>query len=68
MWAVYQSAIEDHVTPIDDWREHELSQRCRCVPMACPWQTKTIWVHHSWDGREIGEGARLEAFSGAGMN
>lgn len=68
MWAVFKLAAEDHVSPINDLREHTKSSTCRCMPMACPWQGKVIWVHHTWDGREITEGARILANGVAGRN
>ena len=65
-WAVYQSAVEDHVIPEADLREHERSAKCQCMPTATPWHGKNIYVHNSWDGREIRE--RAEDYAAMGKN
>jgi hypothetical protein len=53
-----------HVTPIDDEREHAVSPDCWCGPDAEPVNGSTLYVHHSADLREAYEQATGEAFRG----
>lgn len=37
-----------HVYPVNDLKEHEISDRCWCDPELI----EGVWVHNSADGRE----------------
>ena len=42
-----------HVTPINDLREHESSEKCWCNPVLDDEPSANlVWVHNSMDGRE----------------
>jgi hypothetical protein len=44
-----------HVTPVMDYREHETSSNCWCLPEFDD-EDGRIWVHNSMDRREGYEG------------
>lgn len=49
-----------HVIPVDDLIEHESSGDCACGPNVRPVERDDgsygwLYVHHSLDGREMGE-------------
>ena len=52
-WGVYQfDGIEDvHVCPIDDYREHEFSEKCWCNPERDD-EERNVLCHKSMDQRE----------------
>lgn len=41
----------NHVHPQNDWFPHTLSSSCHC----CPQWNGNVWVHNSYDGRELFE-------------
>lgn len=41
-----------HVVPLDDLRDHDLSETCWCHPVEIFEGYVPIWVHNSMDGRE----------------
>lgn len=41
-----------HVYPVGDTEEHEMSQNCKCKPVAKEEGDGLIIVHNSFDGRE----------------
>lgn len=52
--------MTQHVVPVNDLVEHEVSEDCVCVPTAEPVQREDgsmgwLLVHHSLDGRELNE-------------
>jgi hypothetical protein len=53
-----------HVTPVADEREHELSPHCWCGPDAEAVDGSMLYVHHAADLRETYEEATGEAFKG----
>jgi hypothetical protein len=40
--------MSQHVIPLDDSRDHEISRDCACLPLV----DGTTVVHHAWDTRE----------------
>jgi hypothetical protein len=63
-WRVYfyDDPGEDHCVPLQDWIEHPHSASCPCGPTAVPWEGKTVYVHHSADGREYSEPDHTDQF------
>lgn len=58
-WGVTLQQRPMHVFPLDDLREHEVSLKCWCHPVADE-DVPDLWVHTSMDGREAFEsGERL---------
>jgi hypothetical protein len=53
-----------HVIPIGDEREHDLSSWCWCCPDAEPVGESMLYVHHAVDLREAYEQATGEAYQG----
>lgn len=49
-WLVIHHVGEIHVVPRDDLRPHRLSSACLCHP-----SLDEIWIHHSFDKRELTE-------------
>lgn len=43
-----------HVMPVDDLKEH-LFENCPCEPRVEVEGANLIYIHHSWDGRELFE-------------
>ena len=52
---VINDAGEMHVVPVDDQHEHINRPWCFCRPRRMEDDYEHIWVHHSWDGRELSE-------------
>lgn len=50
-WACYETSEGPHVVPINDTREHKLSDDCWCSPF----MDEHIHVHNSLDDREAFE-------------
>lgn len=42
-----------HILPINDLKEHEESSTCECCPKLIIENGEMIFVHNSFDGREI---------------
>ena len=42
-----------HVVPINDLEEHELSSSCKCNPKLTMENNEMIFIHNSYDLREI---------------
>ena len=54
---IFWSKMEDlHVVPINDLKPHLDSSTCPCKPRLFI-EFGKIWIHNSWDGREITERA-----------
>jgi len=43
-----------HVVPVNDILKHEISSGCHCRPVL----KEGVWVHNSYDGREVLEQGR----------
>jgi len=58
-WAMLRAGRDAHVVPVGDLIEHELTERCVCVPSSrlIPAHDGDIWqlIHNSLDGREADE-------------
>lgn len=53
-----------HITPINDLKEHEESSTCECCPKLIIENGEMIFVHNSFDGREILEEKNEKEFTG----
>ena len=54
---LFRDFMEDlHVVPINDLKPHFDSSTCPCMPRLFV-ELGRIWIHNSWDGREITERA-----------
>lgn len=51
IWGVFEQEDEVHVSPIDDWIEHVLSEECICQPQK-EIGVKNLIIHEAIDGRE----------------
>lgn len=54
-----------HVLPVNDLREHSESIACECRPRVEQYDSHSLVIHNSWDGREITEQA-VDATEAAG--
>lgn len=52
---VDEPAMEKHVLPIDDLREHVESSECWCQPTVWQGPMFVMFTHNSADGRELVE-------------
>lgn len=52
-------ATVQHVTPIDDLREHDETPACFCCPTEDE-STAGLWIHHALDQRERYETEELK--------
>lgn len=53
-------SVQTHVYPVDDLRDHEMTELCWCKPEVLVDEVEDIVVHNSMDGREAYEtGDRL---------
>ena len=43
-----------HVYPVNDLKEHDLSDKCMCNPVVKlePYWEEAVCIHNSYDGRE----------------
>ena len=51
MWISLRHQIDEHVMPVNDLRDHEITLKCWCGPTEdaeCP----GLFVHHAMDQRE----------------
>ena len=51
MWISLRHQIDEHVMPVNDLRDHEITLQCWCCPTEddeCP----GLFVHHAMDQRE----------------
>jgi hypothetical protein len=53
-----------HVYPLDDRREHTLDNLCPCRPFLEIDSFRHIYIHNSWDFREIVEELNEESAKG----
>ena len=44
-----------HIIPVNDLKEHEESSTCDCQPTLVMENGEMIFVHNSYDGRELDE-------------
>lgn len=51
-----EMGVHMHVTPVNDLREHVLSQMCPCIPRLAV--GGEVIVHNAYDAREVGEVCR----------
>lgn len=54
-WTNIAVGDDQHVIPIDDWREHQLEVWCECNPSSEFETSGYLIIHLSFDGREHDE-------------
>lgn len=59
MWLIQEHDHGMHITPLDDFREHQETEQCWCCPTEGV-EEPGVWLHRLMDGREDFEnGVRL---------
>ena len=51
MWVSLHHQLDEHVIPVNDLKDHEMTQKCWCKPTedyVCP----GLFIHHAMDLRE----------------